>query len=174
MHDGHRCPPCPNLRHYARRVHAFPLADARVGGKICAGEPDARLLQSRGGPWHRYMACTDDVDGVGQHCCSVDLSAYHNAPEVSRLFAELTAAVAAHHRRVHAVKVVAPAEQLSAFPYCSECGSPEGEEIRHLLRQGASVDQIATTPSGTPLACCRVRALGAFVQSDAPQPTARR
>jgi hypothetical protein len=118
--------------------------------------------------WH----ATDDADGV--YCCGVDLTAYHGDPRVRELFSELTAAVAAYHRRVHVVKVAVPAEQLSAFPYCSQCQSPEAEELRHLLGQGASVDQIATTPNGTPLLCCRVRTVGAYGRSDTPQQTARR
>jgi hypothetical protein len=118
--------------------------------------------------WHRSA----DADGVP--CCSVSLNSYHANPRVRELFAELTAAVADFHRRTSAIEGATPAERLDAFPYCSECKSPEAEEIRHLLGQGASVEQIATTPSGLPLSCCRVRTLGAYGRSDTPQPTARR
>jgi hypothetical protein len=115
-----------------------------------------------------------NADAPGIPCCSVSLGSYHASSRVRELFGELTAAVADFHRRTSAIEGATPAERLSAFPYCSECKSPEAEEIRHLLGQGASVEQIATTPNGLPLSCCRVRALGAFVQSDTPQPTARR
>jgi hypothetical protein len=60
---------------------------------------------------------------------------------------------------------------LDGLP-CAACSSSEAEEIRHLLGQGATA--VDRTPSGLPLSCCRVRALGAFVQSDTPPLTARR
>jgi hypothetical protein len=111
------------------------------------------------------------ADAPGRVCCSVDLSAYHNSARARELFAELTAVVADLHRRQFALDDAALlAERLDAFPYCRECTSEQAAEIRSLIGQGATVD---LTPNGTPILCCRVRAVGAFNKSDTPQPTAR-
>jgi len=118
--------------------------------------------------WH----VIEDDTGPGEFCCAVHLGAYGDA-QVRSCFEALVGAVADFHRRTHVVVAAAPISLLAGLP-CAACPSPQAEELRHLLGQGASVEQIATTPNGLPISCCRVRALGAFVQSDAPQPTARR
>jgi hypothetical protein len=46
---------------------------------------------------------------------------------------------------------------------CLTCSSPQALDVRHQLAQGALHDDDAernTTPSGLPLACCRVRQMG--------------
>ena len=116
--------------------------------------------------WH----AVEDDPGPGEFCCAVHLGAYGDA-QVRGCFEALVGAVANFHRRTHAVEAVAPVLLLDGLP-CVACPSPQAEEIRHLLRQGATT--VDRTPSGLPISCCRVRALGAFVQSDTPPLTARR
>jgi hypothetical protein len=101
------------------------------------------------------------------------LSAYHNAPRVSQLFADLVAAVADHFRRVHVTEAVAPTSRLAGWP-CETCQSLEGQELRSRVGQLSSAGEIPLSPSGLPLNCCRVQALAAFRQSDSPRPAARR
>ena len=117
--------------------------------------------------WH----ATDD--GPGVYCCGVDLGAYHNAPRVSALFADLVAAVADHFRRVHAVEAVAPTSRLAGWP-CETCQSLEGQELRSRVGQLSSAGEIPLSPGGLPLNCCRVQALAAFGRPDEPRPAARR
>jgi hypothetical protein len=116
--------------------------------------------------WH----ASDDRPGV--YCCGVDLSAYHNAPRVSELFAELTAAVADYHRRMFATEAVASASRLAGFD-CEKCEAPEAADVRFYAAQGSGALELS--PGGHPAGCCKVRTVGAFgARADWPRPTARR
>ena len=126
--------------------------------------------QDPGGRGTAWWHASDDAPGV--YCCGVDLSAHHNDPRVSELFAELTAAVAAHHRRAHVVEAVAPASRLAGFD-CERCEAPEAIDVRFHAAQGSGALELS--PAGHPVGCCKARVVGAFGgRPDAPRAAARR
>jgi hypothetical protein len=57
-----------------------------------------------------------------------------------------------------------PPEEVTKqrFP-CETCATPQGEEVRFRLGQGAFLDKDELSPSGlVPVICCRIRTVGAI------------
>ncbi|HVI63027.1 MAG TPA: hypothetical protein VM910_10650 [Bradyrhizobium sp.] len=74
-------------------------------------------------------------------------------------FAELVNAVTAHYRRRLTAEVADPAARLAGFP-CETCEAPQAADVRHLAAQVADVSELALSPGGLPLACCKVKLVG--------------
>jgi hypothetical protein len=98
--------------------------------------------------WH----ASEDAPGV--FLCSVELTAY-NESSIRNRFVELVEAMAVHRRQF--TRTEDPVERLIAFP-CATCERPEADDVRHLLKQG----EIALSPGGLPVACCRVQVMGSL------------
>jgi hypothetical protein len=102
-----------------------------------------------------YRASDEAED---RYLCGVDLTAYHNEPQVRERFAALVEAVAAHCRRVLVAGTDKPASRLAGWP-CETCESAAADDLRHLAGQLASAGEIPLSPGGLPLQCCRVQAV---------------
>jgi hypothetical protein len=105
--------------------------------------------------------------------CAVALDVYDRESEVRDRFAELVNVVAAHYRRRLTAEVAAPAARLTGFP-CETCEAPEADEIRHRAGQISDVAELALSPGGLPIGCCRVHTIGGFGgRPDMPRSAAR-
>ena len=104
--------------------------------------------------------------------CSVELTAYNSDSQVRDRFAELVNAVADHFRRAHVA--LAPASRLAGLP-CETCTAPEADDIRHRAGQISDASELALSPGGFPIGCCKRRIVGVMSgRPDAPRPAARR
>jgi hypothetical protein len=120
------------------------------------------------------------ADGTSVFLCAITLDDYENPLLHSRFFDLATEIVLARIRATGSnVRIVqraaAPPE---ANPHagvpCWVCTSPVSEDVRSQLRSSAAAD-IHLSPSGLPMTCCRVSAVGAFAGGlGASQPAARR
>jgi hypothetical protein len=108
------------------------------------------------------------ADGTSVFLCAVGLDDYENPILREQFFAFATEIVLARIRAsgskvTFVQRDTAPAAEAnphSGVP-CWACTSPIAEEVRSLLRSSAAAD-IHLSPSGLPMTCCRVSAVGAF------------
>jgi hypothetical protein len=90
--------------------------------------------------------------------CSMATAAYNGKPELRQRFMELAAMVATGRHDVAVGKV----EPAAATPWwasldCARCSSPNAADVMHLARQVEELSQLALSPGGHPMNCCRVR-----------------
>jgi hypothetical protein len=120
------------------------------------------------------------ADGTSVFLCAITLDDFESPLLRERFFILATEIVLARIRATGSnVRIVqrdaAPPE---ANPHagvpCWACKSPIAEDVRSQLRSSAAAD-IHLSPSGLPMTCCRVSAVGAFAGGlGAPHPAARR
>jgi len=114
------------------------------------------------------------ADGTSVFLCAIALDDYENVVLRQRFFELATEIVLARIRASGSdVKLVqrgpAPPSQTNpsdGLP-CWLCKSPIAEDVRSLLRSSAASD-IHLSPSGLPVNCCRVTAVGAFGSAGEP------
>jgi hypothetical protein len=109
--------------------------------------------------------------------CSVKGSAVAD-PEVRDKFHALAAAVAGHLARGSAAVTAAPSARWYADLECMKCTSPQSADVKYACAQVQELAELALSPSGRPLTCCKVHTVGAMgipdMPSPAPPPRARR
>jgi hypothetical protein len=121
------------------------------------------------------------ADGTSAFLCALGLDDYENPVLREQFFALATEIVLARIRATGSnVRFVQrdPAPPPEANPHagvpCWACTSPIAEDVRSQLRSSAAAD-IRLSPSGLPMTCCRVSAVGAFAGgSTAPRSAAHR
>jgi hypothetical protein len=91
--------------------------------------------------------------------CSVKVSAITD-PEVRDKFHALAAAVAGHHVRGSTVVGAAPSARWYDSLPCATCKQPQAAEVLGLCGQVAELAALQLSPSGLPIACCKVRTVG--------------
>jgi hypothetical protein len=108
------------------------------------------------------------ADGTSAFLCAIALDDYENLLLRERFFVLATEIVLARIRASGSnLRFVQrdPASSPEASPYagvpCWTCASPIAEDVRTQLRSSAAAD-IHLSPSGLPMNCCRIRAVGAF------------
>jgi hypothetical protein len=119
------------------------------------------------------------ADGTSTFLAAIGVEDYENAVLRERFFVLATEIVLARVR-VGGSNVTLtqrdPASAGEANPFaeapCWACQSATAEEVRTQLRSSAAAD-IHLSPSGLPMNCCRIRAVGGF-RSDTLQSAARR
>jgi hypothetical protein len=114
---------------------------------------------AEGGRGCAYWRASDESADV--FLCAVTLDVYNSESQVRDRFAELVNVVAAHYRREHVAGTVGPASRLAGFP-CEVCEAPEADDVRHAAAQVSDVSELALSPGGLPINCCRVHTVGAF------------
>jgi hypothetical protein len=97
--------------------------------------------------------------------CAMAADAYNSKPALRQRFMELAAMLATGGRDV----VVSKVEPVATEPWwtslpCAQCASPQAADVLHQARQVEELSQLALSPSGHPMACCKVRTLA--VMSD--------
>src|SRR5262249_53817930 len=108
------------------------------------------------------------ADGTSVFLCALSLDDYENAFLRQRFF-ELATEIVVERIRASGsnVNVVPrpttppPEANPNASLPCWACTSPIAEDVQNLLRSSAASD-IHLSPSGLPLMCCRISAVGAF------------
>jgi hypothetical protein len=105
-----------------------------------------------------YWHATDDAPGI--FLCAIELGSYTD-PQVCARFAELVAVAAAYRKSKFTAEVADPAARLAALP-CATCENPEAADVLHLARQVADISELALSPSGYPIGCCKVHVVGAM------------
>jgi hypothetical protein len=121
------------------------------------------------------------ADGTSVFLCAIALDDYENPILRERFFVFATEIVLARIRvsgsnatLVQRDTTSAPEANPHAAAPCWACTSPIAEDVRTQLRSSAAAD-IHLSPSGLPMTCCRVSAVGAFAGgSAAPRSAARR
>jgi hypothetical protein len=114
------------------------------------------------------QAFLQQADGTPVFLCAISLPEYEVAWLREKFF-ELASGVAVERIRASGsdVRLVqpAPAPLTEANPHVDlprwACISPIAEDVRDQLRSSAASD-IRLSPSGLPVNCCRVSAVGAF------------
>jgi hypothetical protein len=108
------------------------------------------------------------ADGTSAFLCALGLDDYENPLLRERFFELATEIVLARIRASGSNVTLAqpdPAASPEANPHvalpCWVCASPIAEEVRTQLRSGTAAD-IHLSPSGLPMTCCRISAVGAF------------
>jgi len=92
--------------------------------------------------------------------CAMASDAYNSKPALRQRFMEL-AAMMATGREVAVTKVTAAAQTpWYASLECMRCTSPAAVDVRHACAQVQELAELALSPSGRPLACCKVRTMG--------------
>jgi hypothetical protein len=92
--------------------------------------------------------------------CSVKASAVAD-PEVRVKFHTLAAAVAGH--LAHGMPVAAaPVAPWYADLECMRCDSPQSADVKYACAQVQELAELALSPSGRPLICCKVHVVGAM------------
>jgi hypothetical protein len=99
--------------------------------------------------------------------CSIKASAVAD-PEVRAKFHALAAAVAGHIAYGTTVVAAAPSARWYDSLPCTTCQHPQAADVRHLCGQVTELAELQLTPSGLPIACCKVRAVGAMGIPDMP------
>jgi hypothetical protein len=109
------------------------------------------------------------ADSEATLLCSIKASVIGD-PEVSSKFRELAAAVAGHLARGLTVGGAPSARWYDTLP-CTTCEHPQAADVRHLCGQATELAELQLSPSGLPVGCCRIRAVGAMSIPDiAPTP----
>jgi hypothetical protein len=108
------------------------------------------------------------MDGSLTFLCALALDDYENPVLREQFFALATEVVAERIRASggnvqFAQRDTAPAAEANphARVPCWACTSPIAADVRSLLRSSAASD-IHLSPSGLPMTCCRVTAVGSF------------
>jgi hypothetical protein len=93
--------------------------------------------------------------------CAMAADAYNSKPALRQRFMELAAMMATGGRDVVVTKVepAAPAPWYASLE-CMRCTSPQADDVRYACAQVQELAELATSPSGRPLACCKVRTMG--------------
>ena len=114
------------------------------------------------------------ADGTSIFLCAIALDDYENPLLREQFFAFATEIVLARIRATGSnVTIVQrdPAPAGEANPNaglpCWACTSPIADEVRIQLRSSAASD-IHLSPSGLPLTCCRISAVGVFGPAGKP------
>jgi hypothetical protein len=110
------------------------------------------------------------ADGTSVFLCAVALEDYENTPLRQRFFDLATEIVLARIRATGSnVTLVQrdpsppPEAKTNAGLPCWSCASPTAADVRDWLRSSSEQDVAGhRSPSGLPLICCRVVAVGAF------------
>jgi hypothetical protein len=121
------------------------------------------------------------ADGTSVFLCALALDDYENYLLRERFFELATEIVLARIRAsggnvalAQRDTVPAPETNPHAGVPCWLCTSPTSADVRAQLRSSAAAD-IHLSPSGLPMTCCRVTAVGAFVGgSGTPRSAVRR
>jgi len=125
------------------------------------------------------------ADGTSVFLCAIGLDDYENLVLRERFFVLATEIVLARIRAGGSNVTLMqrdPAPVAEANPHagvpCWACQSPIAADVRAQLRSSAASD-IHLSPSGLPMTCCRVTAVGAFGVASgsaarAPRSAARR
>jgi hypothetical protein len=105
--------------------------------------------------------------------CSMLASAFNEVPLLRDRFMALASEIAGQH----ASAASTPPPWWAELP-CMTCESPQAADVRHACAQVQELSQLALSPSGVPLNCCRVKTVGAMGVPDTPPaaspPRARR
>jgi hypothetical protein len=110
--------------------------------------------------------------------CSIKSSALSD-PDVSRKFRELAAAVAGHIAYGTTPIGAAPSARWYDTLPCMTCSQPQADDVRHLCGQVTELSALQLSPSGLPVACCKVHVAGTITgmpdrPSSRPPPPTRR
>jgi hypothetical protein len=108
------------------------------------------------------------ADGTSVFLCALGLDDYENPVLREQFFAFATEIVLTRIRVSGSNVMLAqpdPASPTEANPHagvpCWACTSPISADVRSQLRSSAAAD-IHLSPSGLPMTCCRISAVGAF------------
>jgi len=114
------------------------------------------------------------ADGTSAFLCAIALDDYENPFLCEQFFSFATEIVLARIRASGSnVTLVQrdPAPAAEANPHagvpCWACTSPIAEDVRSQLRSSIAAD-IHLSPSGLPLTCCRISAVGVFGPAGKP------
>jgi len=114
------------------------------------------------------------ADGTSAFLCAIALDDYENPLLRERFFVLATEIVLARIRATGSnVRVIQrdtappPEANPNAGVPCWACKSPIAEDVRSQLHSSAAAD-IHLSPSGLPMTCCRVTAVGAFGTAGEP------
>ena len=99
--------------------------------------------------------------------CSVKTSAVAD-PEIRDKFHALASAVAGHIAYGSTAVAVAPSAPWYADLECMRCTSPQSADVRLACAQVQELAELALSPSGRPLTCCKVHVVGAMGVPDMP------
>jgi hypothetical protein len=92
--------------------------------------------------------------------CAMAADTYNSKPALRQRFMELAAMMATGGREVAITKAeVAMSEPWYASLECMRCTSPQADDVRYACAQVQELAELATSPSGRPLACCKVRTM---------------
>jgi len=108
--------------------------------------------------------------------CSVKASVIGD-PEVRDKFHALAAAVAGRIAYGTTAVAAAPSAPWYAGLECMRCTSPQSADVRFACGQVQELAELALSPLGRPLTCCKVHVVGAMGVPDVPPaapPPARR
>jgi hypothetical protein len=105
-----------------------------------------------------YWRASDEA--ADTFLCAIASGAYDTELQVRDCFAQLVSMLATHYRRKFVAGAGAPAaSRLSGFP-CETCAALEADDVRHAAAQVAELGQLALSPGGLPIGCCRVHIVG--------------
>jgi hypothetical protein len=92
--------------------------------------------------------------------CAMAADTYNSKPALRQKFMELAAMMATGGREVVVTKPAAatPAPWWAELE-CAKCASPQAADVMHLARMATELSELALSPGGHPLGCCRVRTL---------------
>ena len=114
------------------------------------------------------------ADGTSAFLCALSLNDYENPLLREQFFAFATEIVVARIRAsgsnvtlVQRDTAPAPEVNPNAGLPCWACASPIAEDVRSQLRSSIAAD-IHLSPSGLPLTCCRISAVGVFGPAGKP------
>ena len=107
------------------------------------------------------------ADAEATFLCSVKASAVAD-PEVRDKFHALASAVAGHIAYGSTAVAVAPSAPWYADLECMRCTSPQSADVRLACAQVQELAELALSPSGRPLTCCKVHVVGAMGVPDMP------
>jgi hypothetical protein len=107
------------------------------------------------------------ADAEATLLCSVKASAVADS-EVRDKFHALAAAVAGHIAFGTTTVGAAPSARWYDTLPCATCKQPQAADVLHLCGSATQLSELQLTPSGLPIGCCRVRAVGAMGIPDIP------
>jgi hypothetical protein len=131
------------------------MSDIRLGDIFLVTEEDSVTAYWRGVSDTKHVLL-----------CAMSATAFNEEPPLRDRFLALASEIAGHRAR----SITTTPPWWSELP-CMSCEAPQAADVRHACAQVTELSQLALSPSGVPLNCCRVKTVGAMgVPADRPSP----
>ena len=138
----------------AELLHGRTIYTARQTA-VAGTELGTISIVEEGGRSCAYWCGVGDAGGV--FLCSVDAAVYGAHAKARELLMALAAEAASHRERGVVVGKTAAVVPWWAELECAKCSSPQAGDVMHLARAVTELSELALSPGGHPMGCCKVR-----------------